>query len=375
MKIRDQYIKAVLFKNPDRIPLSPGGPRESTLAAWKKQGLPENANYHHVVTDKLGIPRNALLSTYSMPVSFKMIPEFQVKILDHKDGHYLISDWMGAITEISDQYNESYLRSAKDFVTRKWHKFPVENRSDWERMKTRYNPNDSLRIPNDLTTEVANAKLNDKIVTLYFNGIFWQLREWCGFENLCLLMADDPVFVSEMAEFWGDFVSKVLEKVLKIAVPDKVLISEDMAYKAHSMISPAMTRHFILPAYKKWVPMVKKAGVELIELDSDGYVEELIPVWIEAGINCCSPMEVAAYNDIFKCRELFGTDMAYMQGIDKRLIAKGGKDLSDHVSAICKKMFEKGGYIPGCDHAVPPDISFQNYIEFTRLLAMFSGWL
>ena len=52
---------------------------------------------------------------------------------------------MGNITEISDEYDITYIRQAIDFVTRKWHKFPVENRADFEEMKKRYNPRDPAR--------------------------------------------------------------------------------------------------------------------------------------------------------------------------------------------------------------------------------------
>ena len=53
-------------------------------------------------------------------------------MLEHHDGHYIVQDWMGAITEISDEYDYTYIRSPKDFVTRKWHRFPAQNRADWE---------------------------------------------------------------------------------------------------------------------------------------------------------------------------------------------------------------------------------------------------
>ena len=74
-------------------------------------------------------------------VSFIMIPTFQEKVLAHRDGHYIVQDWMGAITEISDTYDYTYIRAAKDFVTRKWHRFPVVSREDWEKkIRWRYDP-------------------------------------------------------------------------------------------------------------------------------------------------------------------------------------------------------------------------------------------
>ena len=95
-----------------------------------------------------------------------------------------------------------------------------------------------------------------------------------------------------------------------------------MAYKTGSMICPKMVRQVLLPVYQRWVPEIKKDGCPIISLDSDGYIGELIPIWIEADINCCEPMEVAAENDIVGCRRIYGKKMAYWEGIDRRAIAK-----------------------------------------------------
>jgi len=37
MNSRQRFRETILFGNPDKIPLSPGGPRESTLREWRKQ--------------------------------------------------------------------------------------------------------------------------------------------------------------------------------------------------------------------------------------------------------------------------------------------------------------------------------------------------
>ncbi len=79
-----------------------------------------------------------------------MLPAFEEIILEHKGNHLIVQDYSGAIVEISDQFDFSYLRSAKDFVTRKWHRFPVQSRADWEeKMKWRYDPRHPERFPAD----------------------------------------------------------------------------------------------------------------------------------------------------------------------------------------------------------------------------------
>jgi len=307
-------------------------------------------------------------------VSFQMIPTFEEKILEHKNGHYIVQDWMGAVTEISDVYDYTYIRSAKDFVTRKWHKFPVENRSDWEQMKWRFNPRDPRRFAEDFERRCEILRNRDYYFEVHFNGPFWQLREFCGFEGLCRLMLEDPQLVHEMAMFWTDFCSETLATILERVTPDGLHFSEDMAFKEHPMISPEMTREYCAPAYRQWVEQGKSAGVEVFAVDSDGRVDLLVPIWLECGINCIDPMEVAAGNDINEFRARFGKRLSYRGGIDKRAIAAGGARLDAELQRV-RPVVEDGGYIPGCDHGVPPDISWENFVDYSVRLAEMTGWL
>ena len=375
MTPRIRFREALLFGKPDKVPFSPGGPRESTLAAWHRQGLPEGAGYYDTLLDILGIAREVSGPQVGLGVSFRMMPQFEEKVLEHKDGHYIVQDWMGAITEISDEYDYTYIRSAKDFVTRKWHKFPVESRADWEEMKRRFDPSTPGRVPEDFDHRCEALRDRDYVVSFGFNGPFWQLREWCGFENLCVLMIEDPEFVQEMVAFWTEFVSQTMAPILENVEVDCVGISEDMAFKGHSMISPKMVRQFLLPAYRRWASEIAESGCPIFDMDSDGYIGELIPIWIEAGIRCCDPIEVAAGNDIVEYRRCYGKQMAYRGGIDKRAIAKGGQVMEQEVMRVVPPLLEEGGFIPGCDHGVPPDISWPDFVEYARLLAKLTGWL
>ena len=374
MTERERYLGTILFGRPDKVPFSPGGPRESTLAAWHQQGLLEGKNYHEALLEILGIEPEPAKPHVNVGASFAMIPTFEEKVLEHKDGHYIVQDWMGAITEISDKYDYTYIRAAKDFVTRKWHRFPVQSRADFEGMKKRYDPKDPARFPADFEERCRMLRDRDYVAGIHFNAPFWQLREWCGMEGLCMLMADDPEFVQEMCEFWTEFVSTTMAPILERVALDSVGMSEDMAYKAHSMISPAMVRRFLLPAYERWTSEIRASRCPIIDMDSDGHVGELIPIWIEAGINCCDPIEVAAGNDIVEYRRRFGKKMAYKGGIDKRAIAAGGETMRREVMRVAP-LIKDGGYIPGCDHGVPPDISWPNFVEYARLLAQLTGWL
>jgi hypothetical protein len=384
MTSRERFVETLLFGKPDRIPFSPGGGRESTLAAWHSQGLPPDRPYMDVIVERIDETRavNGLPPVadelrepgFDLGVSFRMNPTFEEKVLEHRDGHYIVQDWMGAITEISDRYDYTYIRAARDFVTRRWHKWPVESWEDWERMKWRFDPRDPARFPADFEARCAALNARDFPLTVHFNGPFWQLREFCGFEGLCTMTLEQPDLVEAMARFWMEFASEILDRILRHVTPDMLHISEDMAYKEHPMISPEMTRRFCGPAYRRWNEQIRAAGVPLFSVDSDGRIDELVPVWIECGINCCDPIEVAAGNDIRAMREAFGRKMAFRGGIDKRAMAAGGRTLRQELERI-RSVVEDGGYIPGCDHAVPADVSWSNYQDYCLQLAEITRWL
>jgi len=374
MKDRERYVRTVLFQQPDRIPFFPGRPRRSTLEAWHKQGLPEDSEWFSYLTKTLGVDQEWIYAEVNPGVDFRMIPQFEEQVIERKEGSLVVQDWKGNICEISDEFDVEYLRAPIDFVTRRWIKCPVECWQEWEEMKSRYDPNEPARFPDDFEQRCRSLAAQDRVVNVFFNGPFMQLREWLGFEKLCVALIDEPDLVYDMLDFWRSFISRMLEKLLEHLVPDYVHVAEDMAYKQKSMISPAMTREFILPVWREWGEIAHSAGCPIYDVDSDGYVGELIPIWIEAGFQVNDPVEIAAGNDLVAFRETFGMKMAYLGGVDKRAIAKGRDSVRVELERL-RPVAESGGYIPSCDHGIPPDVSWPAMIEYSKLLAEFAGWL
>lgn len=134
MNHRERYLATLLFNSPDKIPVEPGQPREKTLQRWLSEGLPANRDWFQFLCDSIGVAQNTLTDNPfgdESLVNFRMNPRFEEKVLEHKNGHYIVQDWMGNVVEISDEYDYTYIRHPRDFVTRKWLAFPVKNRRDF----------------------------------------------------------------------------------------------------------------------------------------------------------------------------------------------------------------------------------------------------
>ena len=351
------------------------GFRQSTHARWHREGLPAhvkdpNRYAYELSGGKLSAPETGP----GLPVNERMIPTFEEKIIEEKSDSRIVQDWKGNICEIGKEYTVEYLRNAMDFVTRRWIKCPVENEQDWQEMKRRYDPDAPERLPADAAGMKRALADREYPLTLNFSGPFWQLREWLGFEELCTAFYDNPRLLHDMLDFWSDYLLRLMKRAFDFVVPDCVHISEDMAYKKFSMISPEMTRQYLLPVWRKWGEAIRAAGVPVYAIDSDGFIGELIPIWIEAGVNACDPIEVAAGNDIVQMRREFGRDMAFCGGVDKRAMAKGGTIIEAELARLAP-VIAGGGFIPSCDHGVPADVSWPDYCHYVELLARMTGWL
>jgi hypothetical protein len=54
-----------------------------------------------------------------------------------------------------------------------------------------------------------------------------------------------------------------------------------------------------------------------------------------------------------------------MGGFDKRILARSRQGITDEVERLAPTV-EEGGFVPFCDHLVPPDIPLSNYIHYVN---------
>ena len=57
-------------------------------------------------------------------------------------------------------------------------------------------------------------------------------------------------------------------------------------------------------------------------------------------------------------------NLVMMKGIDKRALIEGKDAIDRELESKLPYLCREGGYIPGCDHLVPPDVSLENYLYF-----------
>jgi len=159
---------------------------------------------------------------------------------------------------------------------------------------------------------------------------------------------------------------KLWEKQAAEVEFDLIECWEDMASKNGSLISPQMFREFMAPCYRRIADFARDHGIKVILVDSDGLVEELTGLMLEAGVTALYPYEVLAGNDVARVRKRY-PEAGIIGGLRKEAMYEG-KGAIDTEIEKARALIRMGRYIPGPDHFVLQRASFADYRYFMERL-------
>ena len=347
MTPRERFVKYMKFGRVDRVPLMEMGTWPETLTRWYGEGLPPWVRELRHLEDHLQL--DISFNNNWLPVHSGILPEFRHKVLEEDQNTRLVRDSQGVVLrEIKDG------RSIPQYV-----KFPVETEADYEALRPRLDGASPGRYPETFDDDLHWRRVRGEIVGLHFRSFFGFPRGLMGAENWCMAFYDQPGLVRRVIADRLQFAKDCYRRVLATGAVDFVQVWEDMSYKTASLISPKHVREFMLPAYIELVSFLREHGVQVIMVDTDGKVDDLLPIFLEAGMDGTHPCEVAAGSDPVSLRERFA-NAALMGGMDKRAIAAGRDGIDAELRRIAPALAQ-GGYIPMLDHFVPPDVSWDDY--------------
>jgi len=350
MNSRTRFEKAFCFERADRLPFSEFlGFWAETLRQWTRQGMPERA-FRAGIDDFFGFDKKETL-----PIDLGPIPRFVTRTISEDDRYKLWRDGNGIISRMLKTGE-----SMPEFV-----EHPVKSEEDFERIKSRYDPTDSSRLPKEWGDEEFSEYYRNRDFLLQMNipGFFGQPRTWLGLKSTLIFFVTKESFVREMLDFWSDFVIKATGKVLDEITPDYVTIWEDMAYKNGPLISPRSFEKLMLPAYERVTGFLRSKGVRNIFVDCDGDVSLLLPLFVRGGVNGMYPLEVASDVYADEISDGFGKKLILIGNVDKRKLAQGRKAIDGELARI-EGLVKANKLIPSVDHAVPPDVPYEDYIYY-----------
>ncbi len=362
MNDRERFIATMHYQPRDRAPLYDFNFWDETLPAWYEQGLPRhwhrgNVREYFGLDCSLG---GGGPGDWGVGINTKLMPPFETRILQDFGDEY---------TQMQD--DGVIVRKQRSSVSIPMHEgHTLVDRESWNRhYKPRLDPSTPGRLPPDWDRRVETWTDPHRThpVFLWAGSLFGWIRDWMGLENVAMVVYDDPAWFEEMVITIADLQVAMLEKIFATGGQFEALsMWEDMCFNAGPLISPAHFRRFLVPQYKRITSLCHRHGVDIVYLDCDGKIDDLIPLWLEAGVNCMFPLEIGTWGaDPVRYRREYGRDLLMMGGFDKHILQRTPREIEAEIYRLTP-LVEEGGYIGFPDHRVPPDVPLENYLFYCR---------
>ncbi len=352
MNERERLLRTLQFKEVDRVPDYEFGYWSETIDRWHAEGLPMHLHSIGDVEDYFMLEGWDTIDM--LPVNTGLWPPPPARRIREFDDKVVVDDGLGGV-----------------YVTKKWAstipqylKYPIRIREDWEKIKPFFDPDTPGRMPLSYDEIIKVYRERDYPLGISVGSLYGWLRNLMGVQGISIAFYRDPEWVAEMMDTLVNLWIKMIRRALRNIRVDFASWWEDMAYNMGPLLSVRLFEEFMVPRYRKVTEVLKEYGVEINILDCDGKIDELVPGWLKAGINCMFPVE-AKYTSPVKLREQYGDKVLLMGGVNKLPLIEGPKAIDRELESL-SQLVKEGGYIPMVDHRVPPDVSLSNYVYYLK---------
>ena len=337
-----------------------------SLEAWREQGhITESTDLNELFGyEKLGISSIGNLGW----VEASLYPCFETIVLEDRGDHELVQDYAGR--------HVLYFKNRRSGFMPEYVDHPVKDMKTWEeQVKWRMNPETASRYDgfDEHSMDVRKAQLEGYHVQQNCIGGYMYLRSIMGPCELLYHLYDQPELVHDCMQTWFKLADTVIARRQQYVNIDELFLAEDICYKTGSLISPDMMKEFLFPYYQQLIANIKARNMDkgkrfYLQIDTDGDCRSVIDLYLELGMDYMSPFEVAANCDVVAIGKQY-PDLLIKGGIDKRILASGREAIDREVERILPVMKKRGGYMPCCDHGVPAEVPFEDYVYYRKRIS------
>lgn len=243
--------------------------------------------------------------------------------------------------------------------------FRMTSREVWERDYRQYLLElDPERVDVETTRRLLSEQRKKGRWAFYGNiNIFESMRQSMG--DVCLYESVllDPDWIHDYNRVYTDFFKKHFQYLFEQAgVPDGIWMYEDMGYRGATFCSPEIYDKLVFPYYREMVEFFHGYDLPVI-LHSCGFVEKLVPYFIDIGFDGLNPMEVKAGCDVVRIAKKYAKDLFFCGGMDIRIFEDGDREaIRSEVIRLTDEMKRaQARFLFATDHSVSLGVKYDDY--------------
>ena len=243
--------------------------------------------------------------------------------------------------------------------------FTMTSREIWDRdYRGRLLELDRERVDIKGARERLAKARSDGYWAFYGDLFVWEnMRRSMGDITLYESLLLDPAWIHDYNRVHTDFF-KAHYKLLfdEAGVPDGIWMYEDLGYRNGLFCSPKTLEDVIFPYFAEMVDFFHSYGLPVI-LHSCGRTTEALDLIVGAGFDALNPMEVKAGNDIFAFAEKYGDKLAFVGGLDARVLESGDRGaIRREVARFIDGLKARGArFLFASDHSLSTNVSYSDY--------------
>jgi len=192
----------------------------------------------------------------------------------------------------------------------------------------------------------------------------WYLR---GLEKFLEDMLINKDYAHELLERLMIWVLTAGRKLIELGV-DIIWVGDDAGMQDRMLIHPKLWREFLKPRYARIFSEFRKVNPNIkIAFHSDGYIEPIIPDFIEIGLNILNPVQPKAM-DPARLKKLYGDKLTFWGCVDIQEVLPFGtpEDVEKEVRLRIQTVGKGGGLLLAPAHNIQPDVKIENILAFYR---------
>jgi len=159
-----------------------------------------------------------------------------------------------------------------------------------------------------------------------------------GLERFFVRVVRDPVFVHNVLEARTEWCVALYRKAIGLGA-EVLVLGDDAAHRSGPMVSPRMWRELVLPYHRR---IVEALDVPVI-WHSDGKIDRLLPMAIEAGFVGFHGLEPAAGVDLDKVKRDYGEDLILIGNVDVGVLCDSNLEAVRREVERCVEQGAPGG--------------------------------
>ncbi len=186
---------------------------------------------------------------------------------------------------------------------------------EWEHLTLP--PNETLMILKDFLRKAS--KNLDYIISL--PGLFEKTWQSMGFYYFATCLRKNIEFVKIVISFFSKYIKKLID-ILQNVGTQLFLVADDYGYRNRTFIPKNIWKELFFKEYREIINLIHRRNHKII-IHSDGYISDMIEIFIELGFDGVQSLEPNAGVDIFSLFEKFKNKICFIGNLDMSLLTFG----------------------------------------------------